>query len=282
MAGAERWTRVDGLKFRFEHLGQGPPLVLVHGLMGNSFCWRYVIPYFARHWEVFAPDMPGSGFSDCGQDLDCSLSGAARRLLGFLDSVGIGSCDLVGSSYGGATALALSCRVPARVRRLVLVSPVNPWSKYGRHRLALLRRPWIASLFLPCARSVNVLDAFFLRRLYGDPGRMTADIVRGYQSGLRQNGTLEHTLGIVRSWHADLEELMGGLARIQGMIPTLIVWGSRDRAVDPSSAQPLIKNLGNRTQLVVIEGAGHLPFDETPEQFSEIVSHFLDHSPARG
>src|SRR5215471_5592125 len=181
MSHAELWTQVDGLKFRFEHAGQGPPLVLVHGLMGCSFCWRHVIPRFARHAEVFAPDMPGAGLSECRRDLNCRLQSAARRLLGFLDAVGVGCCDLVGSSYGGATVLALACLAPARVRRLVLVSPVNPWSKRGRIRLALLRRRWIAALFLPCARSVTALDGFFLRRLYGDPRRMTRETLLGYQ-----------------------------------------------------------------------------------------------------
>jgi pimeloyl-ACP methyl ester carboxylesterase len=58
-------------------------------------------------------------------------------------------------------------------------------------------------------------------------------------------------------------------------IPTLIIWGSLDRAVDLASAHSLMELLGSSTRLAVIEGAGHLPFDETPEQFSRIVSQFL-------
>jgi len=274
MAQAELWTQVDGLKFRFEHAGQGPPLVLVHGLMGCSFCWRHVIPAFACQAEVFAPDMPGHGLSEYRRDLDCRLQAAARRLAGFLDAVGIDSCDLVGSSYGGATALALASLAPARVRRLVLVSPVNPWSKRGRIRLALLGRPSIAAAFLPCARSVKSLDGFFLRRLYGDPRHMTRDTLLGYQVPLRNEGTFRHALGIVRSWRADLEELKSSLPRLAA-IPTLIIWGNLDRAVDPASAPSLMESLGSGTRLAVIEGAGHLPFDETPEQFSGVVSEFL-------
>ena len=280
MAQAELWTQVDGLKFRFEHAGQGPPLVLVHGLMGSSFCWRRVIPAFACQAEVFAPDMPGSGLSECRRDLDCHLQAAARRLSGFFDAVGIDSCDLVGSSYGGATVLALASLAPARVRRLVLVSPVNPWSKRGCIRLALLRHPAIAAMFLPCARSIKALDGFFLRRLYGNPRRMSRETLLGYQVPLRAQGTFEHALGIVRSWHADLDELKKDLPKLSA-IPTLIIWGSLDRAVDPSSANSLMESLGSKPRLAIIEGAGHLPFDETPEQFSQIVSQFLWKSTSR-
>src|SRR5581483_8207620 len=94
----------DGLRIKFRRSGAGPTLVLVHGLLGYSFSWRNVIPVLSRKWQVFAPDMPGAGFSDCRLDLDCRLSSAADRLLKFFDVVGIDCCDLVGSSYGGATS----------------------------------------------------------------------------------------------------------------------------------------------------------------------------------
>lgn len=103
---------------------------------------------------------------------------------------------------------------------------------------------------------------------------MTPEAMLGYQAPLRRDGTLEHALKIVRSWHADLSELKSGLPRLSG-IPTLVVWGAKDRAVDPASAVPLIQSLGKGAQLAVIEGAGHLPFDETPEKFIGIVSHFF-------
>ena len=76
---AVEWTKVNGLRIRFAHAGSGPALVLVHGLLGYSFSWRQVIPSFAEHFEVFALDLPGSGFSDCDPTLDCHLLSAAKR-----------------------------------------------------------------------------------------------------------------------------------------------------------------------------------------------------------
>ena len=264
---------VDGLRFCYERQGQGRPLVLVHGLLGYSFSWRHVIPLFAPRWEVFAPDLPGAGYSDCDSRLEGRLSSAATRLLGFLDALGIHCCDLVGSSYGGATVLMMAARENSRVRRLVLVSPVNPWSRHGRVKLSLFRNRLVASLFPPLARSIRVLDRHFLGRLYGEPGRLSPEALAGYQGPLRRGGVLEHATKIVQTWDSDIIELEPLLPQLSH-VPTLLVWGSRDRAVDPASAAPLARSLGN-AEVAVIEGAGHLPYEENPDAFSRIVTEFL-------
>src|ERR1043166_6840326 len=128
----ERSTEVDGTNVRYSRVGQGSALVLVHGLLGYSFSWRYAIPILAKKRVVYALDMPGSGFSDAPPALDARLSAAAHRLSRFLDTLGIKHCDLIGSSYGGATALRLATIVPQRIKTLILVSPANPWSMIGR------------------------------------------------------------------------------------------------------------------------------------------------------
>ncbi len=269
--------RVEGLQVSFRRAGTGPALVLMHGLLGYSFSWRHVIPILARSRQLFAPDMPGSGFSECDPRLDCRLSSAAKRLLGFLDATGIASCDLVGSSYGGATAMMLAALAPSRVRRLVLVSPANPWSLYGRRRLALLRNPLVGALFPKLARPLRPLHNYFLRRLYGDPSRITREAFRGYSEPLRRGGRFEHAIGVVRTWHADMQELKAALPRVSS-VPTLLVWGIKDRAVDPASAQPLSQNF-QTARISIMEGAGHLPYEEYPEEFSRIVIQFLTYSP---
>ncbi len=274
------WTLIDGLRVQFAHAGTGPALVLVHGLLGYSFSWRQVIPSFAGRFEVFAPDLPGTGFSDCDPRLDCCLTSAARRLLGFLDAVGIGSCDLVGSSYGGTTALMLAALAPSRIRRLVLVSPANPWSRLGRIRLALLRNRVPAMLFPIVARPMRPLHDLFLRRMWGNPRRITPEVYRGYSAPLRRQGTLEHAVKIVRTWKEDMRDLQAVLPQLRN-VPTLLVWGSKDRAVDAASAEPLRSNFQS-AQFAVIEGAGHLPYEECPEEFVRIVNGFLQSSSASG
>ena len=271
---SEKWTLIDGLRVRFSRAGAGPALVLVHGLLGYSFGWRKVIPAFAGQFEVFAPDLPGAGFSDCDPRLDSRLSSAANQLQGFLDAVGVSSCDLVGHSYGGATALMLAKRTPSRVRRLVLVSPANLWSRYGRIRLAMLRNRAVATVFPSLARPMRPLHNYFLRRVWGDARSITPEVFRGYSAPLRRVGVLEHAVKIVRTWNEDMRELQAVLEQ-PTPVPTLLVWGSKDRTVDPASAEPLRRNFQS-AQLAFIESAGHLPYEECPDEFIRIVTEFLN------
>jgi pimeloyl-ACP methyl ester carboxylesterase len=263
----------DGLQVRFWRAGSGPALVLVHGLLGYSFSWRGVIPFLASQREVFAPDMPGAGFSECRAGLDFRLSGAARRLLAFLDAAGIGSCDLVGSSYGGSTAVILAGLMPSRIRSLVLVSPANPWSKIGWKRLAMLKNPLIASLFPKSARTARPLHKCFVRRMWGNPALVTKETLDGYIRPLIRPGVFEHAVKIVQTWHEDMREFDSTLAKIVG-IPTLLVWGSKDRLVDLRSAETMAQRLPS-ARIAVMRGAGHLPYEENPEEFSRIVREFF-------
>jgi pimeloyl-ACP methyl ester carboxylesterase len=272
-----QWTKVDRLRVRFAHAGSGPALVLVHGLLGYSFSWRQVIPTLANQFEVFAPDLPGSGFSDCDPILDCHLASAAKRLLGFLDAVSVTSCDLVGSSYGGATAVMLAALAPSRVSSLVLVSPANAWSRIGRVRLALLRNPALAAVFPALARRMRPLHDYFFRRMWGDPSRITPEMYLGYSAVLRRAGVLEHAVKIIQTWKPDMQELQSILPQLS-QVQTLLLWGSKDRTVDPASAKPL-SNYFQSPQIAVIEGGGHLPYEECPEEFSRIVTAFLNSVP---
>jgi len=272
-AVSDRCLQANGLRIRFWQAGSGPALVLVHGLLGYSFSWRGVITSLAQDREVFAPDMPGAGFSECRADLDCSLLGAARRLLGFLDAAGIHSCDLIGSSYGGATSILLTGLIPSRIRSLVLVSPANPWSKIGRKRLTLLRNPAIALLFPQAARVVHPMHRYFVRRMWGDPRLVTAETLDGYVRPLLQPRIFEHAVKTVRTWRADMEEIESALPKIAD-VPTLLVWGGKDRVVDPASAELMARHLP-RARIAVLQRAGHLPYEECPEEFCRIVRDFL-------
>jgi pimeloyl-ACP methyl ester carboxylesterase len=276
----ERSTQVDGLGVRFLHSGRGPALVLVHGLLGYSHNWRSAIPILAQAREVFAPDMPGSGFSDCPLGLDARLVAAAQRLSRFLDTMGISCCDLMGSSYGGTTALRLAALEPSRVRSLVLVSPANPWSSIGRKRLAALGLPGVGLMFPSISRRARFLHGYFVGRMYGDPARVTAETLRSYSLPLARPGVFEHAVQIAHNWRSDMREFRREMPKAAD-VPTLVLWGSKDRLVDPASAEMIARNF-RISETRVIPGAGHLPYEEVPGQFCEPVLEFLNvHSPTQ-
>lgn len=262
-----------GFEVNFCRAGSGPAMVLVNGLLGYSFNWRRVIPILASSSTVFAPDMPGSGFCECRPDLDGRMASAACRLVAFLDAAGIECCDLVGSSYGGATAALAAARAVGRVRSLILVAPANPWSRIGRKRLALLRNPQIARLFPASARALRPLHGYFVRRMWGDAARATRGALHGHALPLIRPGVFEHAVKIVRTWEADMGELAAELPKVAD-IPVLLVWGDKDRVVDPRSAAGIQTFLPG-AKVEIVRGAGHLPYEECPQEFCRIVEEFV-------
>lgn len=253
--------------------GSGKPLVLVHGLLGYSFSWRWIIPVLSRQNTVYAPDMLGSGFSDHPANLDYSLGASAERLLRFLDAVGAEACDILGTSYGGAIAMAAAAMAPGRFRSLVLAAPVNPWSSSGSYRAALLGRGPVAALLKRIGPQFHLLDAFILSRLYGDKKRIRAGTLEGYAAAFRTPSSFESPLYILRAWNRDLKALRTMIPQIAN-IPTLLIWGDKDAAVDPRSAGPLQKQFGN-CQTVILKGVGHVAYEEVPEEFGRVVAQFL-------
>jgi pimeloyl-ACP methyl ester carboxylesterase len=252
--------------------GSGPPLILLHGLLGGSFCWRFNLPAFSKHYTTFAVDLPGFGETEVPHDLDCSMQTQAVRLLSWLRQSGLDSVDVVASSWGGGVALFLAALSP-KVRSLVLAAPVTPWSEFGRERVrffsgrlggALLR------LGMPFSRPLHLT---VLQDMYGDPARIPPGSLEGYSRIMLRKGRAHNILNTLRCWQKDLEALGAAIEQVRA--PSLLVWGTRDGAVDLRSSEILMQKLPE-CELAVLPGVGHLPFEEEPDEFNRLVLEFLE------
>lgn len=268
----ENYVLLDGARMRYLRAGSGPPLVLVHGLLGHSFSWRHAMPVFARNFTVYAVDLLGAGYSD-RPVIDQTLRANAERLLRFLDEIGARSCILLGSSRGGGVVMRAAALAPERVERMILVSPINPWSPHGKRIARLLSHRRVAPMFLRLAPHSEILYPLVLNRLYGDAARVHPGTLEGYAAPYKLPGSFEHEIRILSTWNQDLEELQFVLPRISH-IPTLLLWGNRDAAVSPASAEPLRKNF-THCQFVMMDGVGHIPYEEVPDEFNRVVNEFL-------
>jgi pimeloyl-ACP methyl ester carboxylesterase len=112
--------------------------------------------------------------------------------------------------------------------------------------------------------------------MWGDPKLATRETLDGYIRPLVRHGVFEHAGKIVQSWNPDMGELEATLPKIAG-IPTLLIWGSKDRVVDLRSAEIMAQRLPG-ARVAVMKGAGHLPYEENPEEFSRIVREFLENA----
>jgi pimeloyl-ACP methyl ester carboxylesterase len=251
--------------------GRGPALVLVHGLVGSSQNWDQNIQFLARFRTVYALDLANMGWSDRVAGIDPSLEATADRLAAAMDALGIARADVAGHSHGGAISMMLAARHPRRVRRLVLFAPANPFCDLGKHLIRFYQTRLGVAVAHLVPRLPRALHKTALSRMYGDPKRVREGALEGYTRGMN-DGTVEHILGIVRGWTTDmaaLGDVLGAVARL----PTLLIWGDRDRAVGVRSGERLAEMLGAR--LMVIPGVGHLPFAETPELCNNAVREWL-------
>jgi len=269
---------LDGARMRYLRAGSGPALILLHGLLGYSFSWRYTMPALAPYATVYAPDMLGAGFSDRPAGLDHSMRATALRLLRFVERLEISSFDLLGTSRGGAVAMcaaaeSLDRKCAVQLRRLVLVAPVNPYSAHGRLLAPLVGSMLGAGLISFGVAHMRFLFPYFHARLYAERSTIPPQALAGYMAPLQKPGLLEHAFGIVSTWNRDLRELESILPKLAGF-PTLFMWGCRDPAVHASSAKALAKFFPN-SQSIIFPGIGHLPYEECPKEFNRALIEFL-------
>src|SRR5579884_1943062 len=118
-------AEANGAEFHYWQAGSGPPVLLIHGLLGGSFCWRLNLPVFAERFTTYAVDLPGHGESQAPQDGGYSMREQAARLHSWLQKYATGAIDVIAASWGGGVAFFLAAFYPQIVRSLVLVAPVN-------------------------------------------------------------------------------------------------------------------------------------------------------------
>ena len=264
-------AEIEGQRIEYFQAGTGPPVILLHGLLGGSFCWRMNINALSQRHTVFAVDLPGVAGNHANRHLDCSMPAQAHRVLLLLEHLKLKNVDMVGSSWGGAIAMFVAAQ-SRNVRSLVLAAPVNPWSDSGKGRIRFLSGRIAGSMLKLAWPLSRPLHRIAVVRMYADPGRLPEGTIEGYSSAAMQPGRVNGILNTLRSWEKDVSVLRSAIAQIT--VPTLLVWGTRDGAVDVRSAEPLKRAL-HACELVFIDGAGHLPFEETPEEFNRLVLDFL-------
>ncbi len=183
---------------RYLRAGSGPALILLHGLLGYSFSWRFTMPALAPYATVYAPDMLGSGFSDRAFGLDYSMRACARRVVRFAEHLRLSFVDLLGTSHGGGVAMMaadefLAASSGVKLNSLVLVAPVNPYSSHGKKLAPFLGTP-LGAASVPAHRSPHAIS--FSLRAPAHVWRSQQDS-SGHAGGLPGSASYP---GAVRAW----------------------------------------------------------------------------------
>jgi pimeloyl-ACP methyl ester carboxylesterase len=264
---------------RYLRAGSGPPLILIHGLLGYSFSWRFNWEVLAKEFTVYAVDLLGIGYSDRPPvgAVPYDLCTTADRMLQWMERLGLRNSVLVGTSHGGGLALVMAAQDLQQGRRLisklVSVAGVNQWTPVGHLRARIFGHPIGSAVSRVLAPLLGMARLSMMERMYGDDSRITHETLEGYRRHLELPRSLDYGIAIARSWERDLACLPEAIEQI-GDLPTLLIWGKKDKVVPIISGQELKRHLKN-AQLEVMDRAGHLPYEEYPEEFNHILLRFL-------
>jgi pimeloyl-ACP methyl ester carboxylesterase len=274
----EEWEiALHGRRVIYRIAGSGPPVVLIHGMLNSSSHWQSVAQSLAGHYTVVAPDLIGHGDSAAPRG-DYSLGAHAASIRDLLAAIGIERASIVGHSLGGGVAMQFFYQFPQRVERLALISSGG----LGREVSPMLRTAALPGMS-------GLLSLTIHPRLLG--------LLRAGGTGLRERGIgagvylqaiaralrpLEssdarqaflHTLRAVIDMHGQRVSATDRLGLLES-IPTLIVWGERDRTIPIEHGRRAHEAIpGSRFE--TIAGAAHFPHLEEPQELSELLSAFL-------
>lgn len=269
------WAMPSGHRMHYLRTGSGHPLLMIHGLIASSFSWRFTLPALAPNYTCFAVDLLGMGDSERPSGIDVSPRALAEGLIAFMRATSSDPWTVIGSSHGGGVAMwvaQLANDAGIKIENLVLVAPINPWSKHGRWLAPFAAHPITRAIVRASRFAYVPVRRITFSRMYGDPRRVTEETLAGYARPLRVSGTIPHCLDLLKNWNRNVDELEGVMRQIHA--PILVIWGTKDRLVYLDSAARLVRTLPN-AKLVTIEGAGHLPYEERPEEFNAALASFL-------
>jgi pimeloyl-ACP methyl ester carboxylesterase len=272
----QRWITVNGSPLNVIELGEGPPLLFIHGLSGSWPNWLEQLPVFAASRRVIALDLPGFGRSPMPPE-PITISYYARTIDALLEELGVSAAAVVGNSMGGFISAELAINFPQRVERLALVSPAgistynDPRGTRALPRLHRMERlvgaytAWVAAHAETVARRPRLRDAIFgfvaphAREL---PSALVAEQIRG----AGKPGFLQ---GLAANLEYDFRDRLPEI-----VCPTLIVWGDRDRVITVRDAERYSELIPN-SRKVIFADTGHVAMLERPAEFNALLEEFL-------
>lgn len=268
---------LHGNEVSFLRAGEGPPLLLLHGIAGSYETWAPLIPALSEDFTVIAPDMLGHGKSAKPRG-DYSLGAYAAGVRDLMLALGFDSATVVGHSLGGGVAMQFAYQFPTHTDRLGLVSSgglgdeVNvflraatlPGSEFV---LPLITKAWVTGTGRTLAGWLGAIGL--------TPGADVSEVARGYAS-LADPEARAAFLCTARSVIDHRGQRVSARDRLYlaDAIPTIIVWGERDRIIPVSHAHRASEEMPG-SELKVFDDAGHFPHLDRPLPFTRGLTKFI-------
>lgn len=269
-----RFAEVEGVRLHYQEAGpiDAPPVILIHGFCASTLAWSDVfLPIAAAGFRVIVPDLMGFGFSEKPRRGQYTIEGQSRLVFGLMEQLGIERATLVGSSYGGAVAATCALNDGERVERLVLVDAVTNNDAKRQLLLRVAGAPVMGALVTPLILSTYRLARWRMRKIYGESAMELLDDarMRARHRPLQAANAHNAVLQTLRGWDASRVEAEADCIRQ----PTLLIWGEDDLDI-PLKHGCKLHELIPDSRLIVFRHCGHLPQEEYPQEFTELLTEF--------
>jgi pimeloyl-ACP methyl ester carboxylesterase len=268
-------TLVQGHRIAYLDIGDGPPVVLIHGFGGSLWQWEYQQGPLAATHRVITLDLLGSGFSD-KPDVAYTPLFLVESFREFMDALQIPRAALVGNSMGAGVVIGMALTYPERVDRIVLISGL-PDHIRDKMTSPLMRRAietrapaWVVNLAnWAWGRRVT---STVLSEIVHDQSLLTPAVIERSDRNRRRPGLFAPVLSLARN----LPQWEDGFAKRLGDIrqSALILWGEQDK-VFPSQVGRELQTVLPAATLELIPQAGHIPMWERPDAVNRLLLQFL-------
>jgi pimeloyl-ACP methyl ester carboxylesterase len=268
-----RFVELDGVRVHYQEAGdpKAPALVLIHGFASSTLVWSKVFLSLAQAgFRVIAVDMLGYGYSAKPRNGEYTIAGQAQLLMQLLERLRVPRAIFIGSSYGGAVAATCALDYPKRVEKLVLVGTVNNNQPLAYKLMRVFGSPLFGDVVSPLLIGSRRLLRRRMKRVYDRHSWVLDERrVEARHLPLRAAGTQRAIIRTVRSWDAERISRDAHLIRQ----PTLLLWGENDLEIPLADGERLHEEIAG-SRLIVFLNCGHLPHEEYPEAFTNVVIDF--------
>jgi pimeloyl-ACP methyl ester carboxylesterase len=266
---------VKGQRLAYLDVGQGPPVILIHGFGGSMWQWEHQQTPLSSEFRVITPDLIGSGLS-AKPDIEYRPDQTLDYFLGFMDALQIPQAALVGNSMGAGLAIGMALAHPDRVSRLVLIGGLPA---HVRERLTspsiqrALDTPapsWLASFGNWLFGGLMIESV--LKEIVHDPALLTPAVIERSNRNRQRPGVMAPLMTVrdtLPLWESGFAKRIGEIQH-----PTLIVWGEEDRVFPLQVGEELQRTI-RESALVRIPDAGHIPQWERPDLANRAMIDFL-------
>ncbi len=268
-----QYLQVQDARMHVKIKGSGTPVFLIHGSFSSLHTWEPWEDSLSRYFTTISMDLPGHGLTGPTPSEKYSMDDYARLLFALADSLEIDSFYVAGNSMGGGVCWKMAIQQPRRILGMILVDAV------GAQRFSDGKKPFIFKV-LESPGTAKTLSRFtprFLFRMnmeqvFHDPEKITPEMTDRYYFLMRRAGNREATVKRLSQRGENNGEQISEIS-----CPTLIIWGREDAWIQVKTGEELHQKISG-SELIIFDGAGHVPMEEIPQPTVQEALRFLKHA----